>query len=512
MQVYFSHSYRDVAVNGHFLEHFVDEEIPLQADQKTDVWCIAKLERYLRETTGFVSIIPCRPTESDPGGYSPYIGQELSLARRARVPRLLFVDDRVLGRHPLDFPEDAVPFNPEAFELQSGDQAEAIRAFAARLETAKKPASDARPREAAVVAGKGVVLREAGEDVAEVLRRAGYQATVLNAPPAGHGLEDIRLLETLWASELCVFLFGPRVSDTHVALAMAHAHAIPSVRLLHEAKPTDVTPTVSGLIRWQTPTEMLIEFNRQLRSYLEGLVSPVELARSSTAPEAARAIGTMRWQARADNLWDVSDGPGLVAHVHPEHTLVNDEVGRARAQLNRALGRVSGREGGLEVCSLLYDGIRRRRFAYEWESTSGVVGAQAIRTPTQIAAHRTATCLDLACLFASLLEAAHQNALVIVLESPGFAHALAGYRVRGEPAWDNQTLGDLRGAIARGDAVLFEATGAAEADAPVGEETAAERETKLLGFMDAQSAAERMLKRPEVQLRHFIDVRTLRAT
>ena len=35
MQAYFSRSYRDVGVNGYFLEHFVDEELPLRADQKT---------------------------------------------------------------------------------------------------------------------------------------------------------------------------------------------------------------------------------------------------------------------------------------------------------------------------------------------------------------------------------------------------------------------------------------------------------------------------------------------
>jgi hypothetical protein len=89
IQVYFSHSYRDRAINAPFLEQFVDEEIPLVADQKSDVWCVAKLERYMRETAGFVSIIPRRGSETDPGSYSPYIGYELNLARRARVPRQL---------------------------------------------------------------------------------------------------------------------------------------------------------------------------------------------------------------------------------------------------------------------------------------------------------------------------------------------------------------------------------------------------------------------------------------
>ena len=88
MNVYFSHSYRDVGVNGYFIERLANEDISLRADQKTDVWCVAKLERYLAETTGFISVITRRPTDKDPSGYSPYIGREFNLARRARVPRL----------------------------------------------------------------------------------------------------------------------------------------------------------------------------------------------------------------------------------------------------------------------------------------------------------------------------------------------------------------------------------------------------------------------------------------
>ena len=81
MQVYFSHSYRDVAVNGYFIDRLMQEDIPLRADQKTDVWCVAKLERYLAESTGFISVIPRRPTDQDPGGYSRYIGREEASAR-----------------------------------------------------------------------------------------------------------------------------------------------------------------------------------------------------------------------------------------------------------------------------------------------------------------------------------------------------------------------------------------------------------------------------------------------
>ena len=86
-QVYFSHSYRDVSINAYFLDYFVDRDISLCADQKSDTWCVAKLERYLRKSAGFVSIIPRRAAADGDLPYSPYIAHELTLARRCRVPR-----------------------------------------------------------------------------------------------------------------------------------------------------------------------------------------------------------------------------------------------------------------------------------------------------------------------------------------------------------------------------------------------------------------------------------------
>jgi hypothetical protein len=255
---------------------------------------------------------------------------------------------------------------------------------------------------------------------------------------------------------------------------------------------------------------MLVEFAQQIGSYQKGLVSPVAMAREKSPLDAAKELGTMEWRARDENNWSVEDGPALAGHVHPDYVFVRDEVDRVRAQLNKALGKVIGREGSMELCHLLYDGVRRHRFGYETEQRTGIVGTQRIRTPKQITAHKTATCIDVACLFASLLEAAGQNPLIVVLEGPAFAHALVGYRVLGEPVWDTGTIGDLRGAHARRDAVLFEATGAIEADAPVGAETAEERRGKLLDFMDATTAAARMLASSDVALKHFVDVRALR--
>jgi hypothetical protein len=314
------------------------------------------------------------------------------------------------------------------------------------------------------------------------------------------GLDDIRLLEALWRAELCVFLLGEKMSDTHVALALAHAHCIPSIRLQFDARPGECTAAVSGTVRWHNRDEMLIELERQVSSYRQGLVRPVD----------ARALSIMQWRPRNDNYWPMQDGAALLHHVRPDQSFVQDEVSRVRQAYGSALGQARGRESTMQICRLAYEGIRRHRFGFEFEPHSPESGVQVIRTPTQVETHRTANCLDLTCLFAGLLEAANQAPILVVIDGPGYAHALVGARAQGEPSWCNPDLGDLRRAVSLGEAVFFEPTGAVEAGSPVAADTESERQDKLLDFMSAKAAASRMIQRSDIRVRHVIDVQTLR--
>jgi hypothetical protein len=164
----------------------------------------------------------------------------------------------------------------------------------------------------------------------------------------------------------------------------------------------------------------------------------------------------------------------------------------------------------MQMCRLAYDGVRRFRFGFEFEPPSPEPGVQVIRTPAQIETHRTANCLDLACLFAGILEAAGQAPILIVIDGPDFAHALIGVRNPGEPMWRNPGHGDLRRALSFGDAVFFEPTGAVEADVPVAAETEQERQDKVLDFMTAKVAAQRMVERTDIRVRHIVDIQDLR--
>jgi hypothetical protein len=510
MQVYFSHSYRDFAVNGHFIERLAREDLPLRADQKTDIWCVAKLERYLTETTGFISVIPRRSTDQDPGGYSPYIGRELNLARRARVPRLLFVDEQVLKLHRLDFPEDAVPFHPDAVGEDVARHDAVIQQFRVSIETMTRADRGFSHGEAAVVASGTGLLGEAARDVAEILRRQEFRISPLIGKFDDRGLDDIRLLEALWRAELCVFLLGENMSDTHVALALAHAHCIPSIRLQYDRRASECASALSGTIRWCNRSDMLVELERQVSSYRQGLVAPIEIAQATSAEDAARAIGTMRWRPRNDNLWLMRDGAALLHHVRPEQNFVQDEVNRLGRAYGSSLAQARSRESTMQICRIAYEAICRFRFGFEFEPYSPESGVQVIRTPAQIETHRTANCLDLACLFAGILEAANQAPILVVIDGPGYAHALVGARTPAEPAWRNPDQGDLRRALSLGDAVFFEPTGVVESDVPVAAETELERHDKLLDFMSAKMAAGRMIERTDIHVRHVIDLQAMR--
>jgi hypothetical protein len=512
MHLYFSHSYRDIAVNSYFLEHFLRADFPLRADRKSDVWCVAKLERYLFEANGFISVIPRRASAEGAVGYSEYIGQELSLARRARVPRLLFVDESVLQQHDPEFPDDAIGFDPLKPEIDYERHERAIKSFANVSAHAVPPLRGVRLHNvAAVIADDAVVIRTVAHEVYELLARAGFTVTSMTPGRYAKSLDNVQLLEALWRCELCVFLLGTRVSETHLALALAHAHCIPSIRLQFDRRSEPSGPTLTGSILWQSQDQVLTEFKRQLASFRRGFVQPIEIAKGTGVRRAAQDIATPRWDASEQNLWSVNDGSALIQHVNPNHPWVQDETDRARHLLRTTEPSQVGRARSEQICRTLYDGLKRLHFYYEFEPQIGdVSGRQKVRSPDLIVHGRSATCIDVCCLFAALLEAANQNPVIVVLRGPGFSHALCGFRMEDEPELREGDLGSLRRAQSARDIVLFEATGAVESDLPVGAEDRSERREKLLDFTDSVSAASRMLLRDDVTLLHAVDVRALR--
>jgi hypothetical protein len=503
IQTYFSHSYRDVPINTYFQKLFESAGIGLRADQKTDVWCMAKLERYLFELAGFVSIIPRRIAPDESITYSPYIGRELMLARRARAPRILFVDDQVLTQHRSAFPAWAVPFFNDAPEVEQNRHVEVISEFKRALSSGSaRPPREHKKRSATIFAGREPILRDAASHVAAILRRDKYTASVKTAIGLDEAFDDIEVFESLMNSELCVFVLGKELSYSDVYLAMAHAHCVPSVRLRYDSDATSADPELSGVVRWKSSKDLEGQFLKVFQNYLSAF----------PAPQGEGDLQRLATPATRGNEWDPSDGPALLSHVHPDRNYVTDRVDGVLRSLDSH--EEVGRLRSDRVCRSLYDRVKREHFYYVPEPASANPAVQQIRTPEEIDTLNCGTCIDFACLFASLLEAAREQPLIIVLKVRAAAHALVGYFAPDAIAWDAPpTLGDLRGAVSRGELVAFEATGAIEARGrTVAAETEAERKEggDMLDYKTAKQAANRLLAQSDVELWHFIDVRSLR--
>lgn len=511
MELYFSHSYRDVRVNSYFVKELADCQFRLLADQKSPIWCVAKLERYITELPGFLSIIPRRQAEDGSLTYSPYIGHELALARRSGVPRLLFVDDAVLARFRARFPDDAVPFVADAPARDRRRHAQQIQAFRERLERqAGRPPRRFIDRQATLVAASGRAIAEAAECVEEILTANGFAVKTIRGRHDLASFEDVGLFEALLASELCVFLLDAKLSPADVVMGMAFAHSIPSIRLQYDRTATTCEPTLTGRLPWSRTADLVGEFEKQLDGFRSGFVELVSMAAGSSTPEALRDAGTVRWTPTPQQLWNYDDPASLRQHVHYLDSRVIDEVDRVKSILGTMLAARSGRTQELQMCVELFRQLKRLRLAYELEPQSPEAGQQAIRAPADIFGSRAATCIDIACLFASLLGAAGLNPVIVLLVQDNAGHALAGYRAANAPEWPAvPTKDDLLRALDIQDLVLFEATGAIESEQPVGAETAEERRlgARTLDFATAREAATRLL-RSDMQLHAAVDAAT----
>jgi hypothetical protein len=502
MEAYFSHSYRDVPVNTYFSELFTKAGITLRADQKTDVWCVAKLERYLFEMDGFVSIIPRRIAADESITFSPYIARELMLARRSRGPRILFVDGQILAQFQSQFPSWAMPFFHDDPGTEHNRHVAAIDAFRRTLgrdyARAQRPY---KPKLATIVAGNEPPLRDAASHVAAILRDQDYAPSVKSAVSMDDAFDNIDVFESMLDSELCVFVLGKELLYSDLYLAMAHAHCIPSVRLRHDPGATSADPELSGVVRWTSSADLKPQFLKVFKNYLSAFEQP-----SSEGDLQRLATPTS-----GGDQWNPNDGPGLLRHIRPEESYVSDRVTGVMRGIE---GAGASRTHSDQVCRGLYDRIKQDHFYYTFEPVTSQPVVQRIRPPAEIDALNCGTCLDFACLFASLLEAAHQQPVIVIARSPRGAHAVTGYLAPDAVTWDAPPrIGDLRAALKRGELVLFETTGAVEVRGrTVAAETEKERREggDMLDYRTAKDAATRLMIETDIELQHFVDVGQLR--
>src|SRR5262249_4073064 len=260
------------------------------------------------------------------------------------------------------------------------------------------------------------------------------------------------LLENLLTSELCVFLLDTKLTNADVALAMAHAQFVPSIRLQLDPSSTDVQTLLSGQVSWSKTGDLVKTFQEQLDGFREGYVDVINLAK----------IATTAWKPESTNLWDPFDGKSLQNHLSTSDPFVRDEI----EIVGKIMGGFISQTTSSQVWNVVrgfYDELKRRHFYYERELKM-VGNRQAIRTPTDISKAGSATCIDTTCLFASLLKGAGQNPVIALVEIPDpgkiRAHSLVGYvPPSGFSLPAQPRLEDLRSAVDHQDVILLESTG-----------------------------------------------------
>jgi hypothetical protein len=331
-----------------------------------------------------------------------------------------------------------------------------------------------------------------------VLRGKNYVPNQITPSQLPDALDDVGLLEDIMNSEMCVFLLDQQVTHADVLLGMAHAHYIPSIRLQYDPAATKFEVAAeSGRIRWSSEDDVLVAFQNQVDSYRMGFVRAI-------STQDVRNIAITQRTPRPEQLWDPNDGPALIEHINPLNVRVHEIVNEVRKLTGGSFVSVDP----VEICTLLYRTIRTQHFAYEHEPPTLTAGRQAIRAADDIWNDNAATCLDLACLFASLLKGGGLNPIIVILTRPNFSHALVGYKAPAAARWqDRPDIGDIRGSVTMGEVILFEPTGVAEHETPVGGERAQDRRegNRTLEFEIAKIAAERLIT-SQIELRYVLEI------
>ncbi len=105
-----------------------------------------------------------------------------------------------------------------------------------------------------------------------------------------------------------MFLLDPQPTAADAVLGMAHAHAVPSIRLRYDVRALTCEAGLSGVIDWSGLDELAKAFRAQLQSFRKGFVEVVDLQK----------ISTTQWTPEAGQMWDPAT---------PERLTLNPAVG-----------------------------------------------------------------------------------------------------------------------------------------------------------------------------------------
>jgi hypothetical protein len=204
--------------------------------------------------------------------------------------------------------------------------------------------------------------------------------------------------------------------------------------------------------------------------------------------------------------WDSADLLGLVRFVRVEDPHLRNDLHAIRTRLGAGFPDLVAEGKHALLCCAAYEVISAHDWLYDFEPGSPDYTRQRIRSPREMHADRVGTCLDLACLFAALLECMQASPVVVRLAAPGAAHALAGCWLKhspGKPLLDDRQ--SVCRAVSNADLLLFEATGAVRASQTVAGEQRSINGNKL-SFQVAQQVARNLVLDSSMKVDFLIDV------
>ncbi|MGE0357290.1 MAG: DUF3320 domain-containing protein [Burkholderiales bacterium] len=151
----------------------------------------------------------------------------------------------------------------------------------------------------------------------------------------------------------------------------------------------------------------------------------------------------------------------LAAFCTPNDPIVDQLIGKAAHALGHRGALLNGyqsgsREAVLAQVAAVYATIAAEELAYANPPASFGSQGQKVRTPDRIASGRIATCLDSALLFASCLEQAGLNPVLLLAKNHAFAGCWLTKQAFPEPT--NEDVQAVRKRVDSGELVVFETT------------------------------------------------------
>jgi hypothetical protein len=500
-QLYFSHSYRDVEINDYFIRLFADQGLVLIADQKSPTWCVPKLERYMTYADGFVAVVPHRakPDKDFPFHFSKWIAAEIRLARRAGLPIRVFVEDHILEEFEQSgvAPGAALPFTRLALPRDAAEHGREVVQFAQAVQaTAGRRPPRVGLRRACVFLAEESEKDGTSQLVARALKQQAYQPLLIAPPRINDCGNDLSAIDSLMAAELSVFCLEPQITRVDLALAIAHALCRPAFRLRRAVSPLLDEDNVYGLLPWQTHDQLGLVFEQQLESYSRGFCEKVPSGTAAGEKELVLPD------------WDPKEKASLVNYVQVGDPKLREDVNAVRRLFDTGFPALVADGRYDDLVRAAYQQVQQHYWVYDFEPASKDYSRQRIRTPRDIHQDVAATCLDLACLFAAMLESMQANPVILRVtwwNDGGGAHALAGCWVRRQRP-GRTLLADKEHvlcALRQGDLLLLETTGAVRHRTRIAAE---ERNDGFLTYDQAKAKALELLERDDVYLDFLLDV------